>query len=224
MNEAREKKSDPENNPGQMHDSSYPREKIPNSPSVLLELLKVVFWALIIILPIRVFLFQPFFVQGASMEPNFHDGEYLIVNELGYKYTEVAVGDRRLFEVRPYKDFVRGDVVVFRYPKNPSQYFIKRIIGLPGEKVEVKNNQVIISNQANAMGMTLDESQYISSIITTSGDQEITLRENEYFVLGDNRQHSSDSRAWGPVSQKHIIGKVLLRAWPVDKFQWFTSD
>lgn len=201
--------------------NDYPGGQKQKSPSVFLELLKVVFWALIIILPIRVFLFQPFFVQGASMEPNFFDGEYLIVNELGYKQTEVNIGGKELFVVRPYKDLMRGDVIVFRYPKNPSQYFIKRVIGLPGEKVEIRNNLVIISNEENPDGLVLNESGYISSTTATNGNEAVALEKNDYFVLGDNRQHSSDSRAWGPVSQDHIIGKVLLRAWPVDRLDLF---
>jgi len=103
---------------------------------VFWEVIKMVFWVVVIIVPLRVFLIQPFFVQGASMEPNFEDKEYLIVNELGYKTTEVgfAYGEKEInfFTVKPFKEFARGDVVVFRYPKNPRIYYIKRIIGLPG--------------------------------------------------------------------------------------------
>ncbi len=93
--------------------------------SFLLEIVKVFFWALVIILPIRVFLFQPFFVQGASMEPNFKNGDYLVVNELGYKETSIDVVGKHLFTVGEVRDLKRGEVVVFRYPRNPQQYFIK---------------------------------------------------------------------------------------------------
>src|SRR4030042_2175397 len=108
---------------------------------VILEIVKMVFWVVVIIVPIRVFLIQPFFVQGASMEPNFEDREYLIINELGYKTTEVGFGSEKssLFTVKPFKELLRGDVVVFRYPKHPKIFSIKRIVGLPGEKIKISN-------------------------------------------------------------------------------------
>jgi len=89
-----------------------------------MEIVKIFFLALLIIAPIRIFLFQPFFVQGASMEPNFEDREYLIVNELGYKITDVGFNNIKFFSIKSFKSLERGDVIVFRYPKNPSQYFI----------------------------------------------------------------------------------------------------
>ncbi|OGI16460.1 MAG: signal peptidase I [Candidatus Moranbacteria bacterium RBG_19FT_COMBO_42_6] len=185
----------------------------------LLEIIKVVILAFIIIVPIRVFLFQPFFVQGASMEPNFEDSNYLIVNELGYKRTSFSLDGRNIFTVAPYKKLQRQEVVVFKYPKNPSQFFIKRIIGLPGEKVEIKNAQILIYNQDNPEGKILDESAYISKNVKTStalDDFVITLSSDEYFVMGDNRMYSSDSRVWGPVPISDIMGKVILRAWPLN--------
>jgi len=185
----------------------------------LLEIIKVIILAFVIIIPIRVFLFQPFFVQGASMEPNFEDSNYLIVNELGYKKTSFSLDGKNFFTVAPFKKLQRADVVVFRYPKNPSQFFIKRVIGLPGEKVEIKNGQVIIYNQANPEGVFLDESVYISKNIKTVAGMDdfvISLKEDEYFVMGDNRAYSSDSRVWGPVPSSDIMGKVILRAWPLD--------
>jgi signal peptidase I len=186
----------------------------------LLEIIKVVVLAFIIIVPIRVFLFQPFFVQGASMEPNFEDSNYLIVNELGYKKTSFNLGGKNIFTVSPYKKLERSEVVVFRYPKNPAQFFIKRIIGLPGEKVEIRNGQIIIYNSDNPDGKPLDESAYLSKKVKTAtalDDFVITLKDNEYFVMGDNRMYSSDSRVWGPVPDSDIMGKVILRAWPLDQ-------
>ena len=115
----------------------------------LLEVVKVIFLAVIIVTPVKVFLFQPFFVQGASMEPNFKDGEYLIVNEVGYKKTEFGFGEKKLLTIKPFKDLERGDVVVFRYPLNPKQYFIKRVIALPGEKVVVNNGDIHIYKGSN---------------------------------------------------------------------------
>jgi signal peptidase I len=179
---------------------------------VIWEIVKMVFWVVVIIVPIRVFLIQPFFVQGASMEPNFEDKQYLIVNELGYKTTEIG----NAFTVKPFKELQRGDVVVFRYPKNPSIFYIKRIIGLPGEKIEIKEDKVKIFNSENPNGFVLDESKYLSSSVTTTGEVNLTLG-GEYFVMGDNRQYSSDSRSWGPVPEVDVMGKVVLRAWPVSK-------
>lgn len=183
----------------------------------IIEIIKVIALAFIIIIPIRVFLFQPFFVQGASMEPNFEDGQYLIVSEFGYKETPVSLGSADLFTVRPFKKIKRQMVVVFRYPLDPSKYFIKRVIGLPGEKIQIKNGAVTVFNQEYPDGFLLDEKKYLPSGVKTSGDQTVQLSPNQYFVMGDNRMFSSDSRAWGPVPQKDIIGEVLLRAWPLDK-------
>ncbi len=185
--------------------------------SFLLEVVKVFVWALVIILPIRVFLFQPFFVQGASMEPNFKDGDYLVINELGYKQTDVDVIGKHLFTVGTAKDLSRGEVVVFRYPRNPQQYFIKRIIGLPGEQIKIADGKVKIFNKENPDGMILDESGYLPKGLSTSGTMDITLSDQQYFVLGDNRSNSSDSRVWGPLPKYDVIGKVLIRAWPFSK-------
>jgi len=185
--------------------------------SFLLEIVKVFILALVIITPIRVFLFQPFFVQGASMEPNFENGEYLIINELGYKETDIGIGGKELFSVSPFKDLKRGDTIVFKYPKDPKQYFIKRIVGLPGEKVKVSNGKVYIFNKENPDGFVLDESGYLSEEIATPGDSVQQLSETEYFAMGDNRFYSHDSRAWGPLDEKFVIGKVLIRAWPLNR-------
>jgi len=157
------------------------------------EILKIVFIALVIVIPIRYFLFQPFIVKGQSMEPNFEDSNYLIVDELSYRF----------------RDPQRGEVVVFRYPRNVSQRFIKRIIGLPGEKIEIEASVVMVD------GKILDESEYFPSGVQTLGNIQISLDENEYFVLGDNRISSFDSRQWGTLPRKNIIGRVYFRAWPI---------
>ena len=190
----------------------------------VLEIIKIFLLAFIIIVPIRVFLFQPFFVQGASMEPNFENNQYLIVNELGYKQTDIRrylfSGDP-LFTIKPFKELGRQEVVVFKYPKNPSQFFIKRVIGLPGEKVEIKNNQVIIYNKDNPNGFVLNESAYLPASNKTTGEMAVTLKDDQYFVMGDNRLFSSDSRSWGPVPESDIVGKAFFRAWPLDKITVF---
>lgn len=187
----------------------------------ILEIIKIFLLALIIIVPIRVFLFQPFFVQGASMEPNFENSQYLIVNEFGYKKTNVGIGENILFTVDPFKELERQEVIVFRYPKNPSQFFIKRVIGLPGEKIEIKDNKVVIYNDENPEGFVLNEKEYLAENVKTSGGATMTLENDEYFVMGDNRNFSSDSRSWGPISNDDIIGKAFIRAWPLDKISIF---
>jgi len=160
------------------------------------EITKIVIIALVIVIPIRYFLFQPFFVRGQSMEPNFENGDYLIVDELSYHFRGPE----------------RGEVVVFKYPQDPTQRYIKRIIGLPGETVEIREGKVIISNENGSQ--VLNESDYLSGI-PTPGEIQVTLGENEYFVLGDNRPASSDSRRWGSVPRDDIIGRVFIRAWPL---------
>jgi len=185
--------------------------------SFIFEIVKIVILAFVIIVPIRVFLFQPFFVQGASMEPNFEDNQYLIINEFGYKDTNLGLGGKTVVDIKPFKEITRETVVVFRYPLDTSKYFIKRAIGLPGEKVEVKNGVVKIYNKENPDGFVLDESAYLGKNVKTNGEVTTTLNENEYFVMGDNRMFSSDSRTWGPVPKMDIMGKVLIRAWPLDK-------
>jgi len=161
------------------------------------ETLKIIIIALLIVIPIRYFIFQPFFVRGQSMEPAFENGDYLIVDELSYRFREPQ----------------RGEVVVFRYPENPSFRYIKRIIGLPGEKVEIKDGYVMIDKGGRSL--VLDESQYLPRFLVTPGSLQIVLKQNEYFVLGDNRPVSSDSRRWGSLPRENIIGRVFFRAWPI---------
>ncbi len=158
------------------------------------EILKIVIISLAIIVPIRYFLIQPFFVKGASMEPNFLDGDYLIIDEISYRFETPQ----------------RGEVVIFRYPLDKTQFFIKRIIGLPNENIKVQNGKVFINEKE------LNESEYLRGVETV-GNVEIQLGDDEYFVLGDNRNASSDSRKWGEVDKKLIIGRAWLRAWPFSR-------
>lgn len=162
------------------------------------EIGKIVFIALLIVIPIRYFLFQPFFVRGASMEPNFQNSDYLIVDQISYRF----------------RDPKRGEVIVFKHPRGLSRRYIKRIIGLPGETIKIKNNKVMI--YYNTEGAILDELDYLPLNTQTPGETKVTLVENEFFVLGDNRIASSDSRRWGPLSRKNIVGRVFFRAWPLD--------
>lgn len=173
------------------------------------EMLKIALISGAIIIPVRYFLIQPFFVKGASMEPNFHDREYLIIDEISYRFDEP----------------VRGQVVVFRYPRNPQEYFIKRIIGLPGEEVQIKDGEVIIYNKENPEGFILAEPYLSSENITFNQDEDrVLIGDDEYYVLGDNRGASKDSRYFGPVNQSFVIGKVLFRGWPINKAQIFNKD
>lgn len=162
------------------------------------ETLKITIIALVIVFPIRYFIFQPFFVEGRSMEPNFKNSDYLIIDEISYRLRD------------PY----RGEVIVFKYPQSPSDRYIKRIIGLPGETIEIKNGKIIIFR--NSEQLILNEKEYLSSFVKTSGELKITLGEDEYFVLGDNREKSFDSRRWGVLPEKYIIGRVFLRGWPIE--------
>lgn len=168
------------------------------------ETLKVIIISLVIIIPVRYFLIQPFYVKGASMEPNFYDHEYLIIDEISYRLSEPE----------------RGDVVVFRYPYNPSQYFIKRIIGLPGETLKLENGQITIINNQNPKGFILNEDLYLPNIFT-HGNETITLGTDEYYILGDNRSSSLDSRSFGPIKKDDIIGRAWIRGWPINRLGVF---
>lgn len=183
--------------------------------SFFVEITKIFLMAIVIIVPVRMFLFQPFFVQGASMEPNFEDGQYLVVNEFGYKKTDVG-----LFVVNPSKKMKRGDVVVFHYPRNHKLFFIKRIIGLPGEIIKVHNGKVFIQNKENSGEIELKE-DYLPKDLKTKGNINYMIKSDEYFVMGDNREHSSDSRVWGAIKSSDVVGKVFLRAWPFNKVSLF---
>jgi len=172
--------------------------------SLVFELVQVVAISLAIIIPVRYFLIQPFYVKGASMEPSFYDHEYLIIDELSYRFHAPA----------------RGDIVVFRYPNDPKQFFIKRVIGLPGETVEVAGGQVKIYNDTHPNGDVLIETKYLDQDYTAT-TRTVTLKNDEYFVLGDNRIASLDSRYFGPVNKSFIVGRVWLRGWPLDRWKSF---
>lgn len=188
---------------------------------LLLEMVKVFFLAVIIIIPVRVFLFQPFFVQGSSMEPNFEDGQYLVVSEFGYKQTALDMTTRFHYTVVPFKSINRQEVVVFKYPKNPEQFFIKRVIALPKEAVEIRKGKVVLYNQTHPEGFVLDESGYLGGDVLTQDMARVVLGDDEYFVMGDNRMFSYDSRGFGPLKKSMLIGRVLLRAWPVERFSFY---
>ena len=164
--------------------------------SFIIEWTKLFLLALAIVIPIRVLLFQPFVVSGASMDPNFHNADYLIIDELSYRLREPE----------------RQEVIVFKYPNNPSLKYIKRVIGLPGEKVEIVNGQVFITSGNKTFQL---EEPYLSEETKqtwiNNNNFSVELGQNEYFVMGDNRNFSSDSRIWGPVPKKNIVGRVVVK-------------
>ena len=164
--------------------------------SFIIEWTKLFLLALAIVIPIRVLLFQPFVVSGASMDPNFHNADYLIIDELSYRLREPE----------------RQEVIVFKYPNNPALKYIKRVIGLPGEKVEIVNGQVFITSGNKTFQL---EEPYLSEETKqtwiNNNNFSVELGQNEYFVMGDNRNFSSDSRIWGPVPRKNIVGKVFIK-------------
>lgn len=164
----------------------------------VLELVQIAVLALAIILPVRYFLIQPFIVKGASMEENFFDNEYLIIDEISYRFRAIE----------------RGEVVVVRPPNNESQFYIKRVIALPGERILIKNGTVTIYNVDSPNGFTLDET-YLSE--PTTGRYDVTLGLDEYYILGDNRDASLDSRVFGPLKRDHIVGRVWIRGLPLDR-------
>lgn len=171
------------------------------------ETVKIIIISLAIIIPVRYYLVQPFFVKGASMEHTFEDGDYILIDEISYRFNEPQ----------------RGDIVVFRFPEDHSQFFIKRIIGLPGETVVIQNDQVKVFNVEHKDGLVLPE-PYLSQGEHTLGDLRVKLDEKEYFVLGDNRLQSSDSRRWGPLNRTLITGRVFARAWPIDTIKLFKGQ
>ena len=165
-----------------------------------LDIIETVVVALALFVVVYLFLFQPHQVKGNSMYPNFHDGEYILTDKISYR-----LGLPK-----------RGDVIVFKAPKNEEVDYIKRIIGLPGDEIKVSAGLVYINNKK------LNEDYLPTDYVTSSGsflseDAPVKITEGQYFVLGDNRNHSSDSREWGFVKKDEIIGKAFFRYWPVNR-------
>lgn len=164
--------------------------------SVFADIFQFALIAILIVVPIRLFIAQPFIVSGASMEDTFHSGEYLIVDQLTYHFENPQ----------------RGDVIVFRYPRDPSKYFIKRIIGVPGDTITIEDGVISIVNEAYPDGFILSESY--AETMPPAGKLTETVGEREFFVMGDNRDQSSDSRAWGVLQEERIIGRAWVRLFP----------
>ncbi len=164
------------------------------------ELFSFVAIVVFIIIPFRMFIAQPYLVDGSSMDPTFKNGEYLIVDEISYRFEEPK----------------RGDVIIFRYPLDPRQFFIKRIIGLPGETIQLSPNGTTVVNAEHPEGIKIEEPYVVFNKTDTLN---FTLKDGQYFAMGDNRTASADSRLWGPVPRKNIVGKPFLALFPIDKIR-----
>lgn len=167
------------------------------------EIFETVIIAVAVVVLVRTFITQPFLVSGSSMEPSFEDGNYLLVDELTYRFREPE----------------RGEVIVFESPTNGSAYYIKRIIGLPGEKLVIESGQVKVYDDG---GVKILEENYVASS-GNSGRYETKLGKDEYFMMGDNRGFSFDSRSWGPLEKSAIVGMVRFRLWPVNEAMAVTA-
>jgi signal peptidase I len=174
------------------------------------EVIKVALLSLAIILPIRYFLVQPFYVKGASMEPTFLDHDYLLIDEISYRWRE------------PH----RGEVIVFRYPRDPKQYFIKRVVGLPGDRVVVRDGEVWLGE--NGAELKLYKESYLGEWVRTQSQTpsylDVVLNPQQYYVMGDNRSASMDSRSFGPIEKREIIGRIWIRGWPFDRWTVFNTN
>lgn len=166
------------------------------------EVVQFILIIIFVVIPFRAWVAQPFVVSGDSMQPNFETGDYLIIDQLSYRFNDPE----------------RGDVIVFRYPNDPSKFFIKRVIGLPGETVTVKDDKVYITPR-NTIESTLLDEDYVKGFRATN--MSIILPQDQYFVLGDNRIVSSDSRVWGLLDESLIKGRALFRLFPLNEIDTF---
>ncbi len=175
------------------------------SENFFTELLKFIVVAAVIVIPIRFFVAQPFIVSGESMHPTFENGQYLVVDELSYRFVPPA----------------HGDVIIFKYPRDPREYFIKRIIGLPGETVTIASGDVSVTD-ASGHTTALQE-PYIHGA-TSGNDATYKVGAGEYFVMGDNRTESSDSRSWGLLPRQNIVGRAIVRLFPISDIGIFPGN
>ncbi|MDO8620384.1 MAG: signal peptidase I [bacterium] len=163
--------------------------------------------AVVIVIPIRLYIAQPFVVSGASMVPSFQSGHYLIIDEVSYRF---------------FEEPKRGEVVVFRFPSEPSKFLIKRVAGLPGETITIKGNEITIKNEANPDGFGWE--QGATTPVESTGNLSVTLASDEYFVLGDNRGASADSRLWGTLKREFIVGRPIVRLFPLSEVGIFPGE
>ena len=172
------------------------------------EIVKASIIALIIVIPVRFFVAQPYIVSGASMDTTFADGHYIIVDQLTYRFNEPE----------------RGDVVVFKFPNDPNKFFIKRILGLPGETVVIDGGELLIANSPTSTEGFILPQPFVDEERKTEENVRRVLQDDEYFVMGDNRRASSDSRVWGPLNEEFIVGRAFFRVLPVTQVGILPGD
>lgn len=176
-----------------------------SSGGLLKDLFTLALLIVLVVLPLRLFVISPFVVDGESMHPTFENLDYLLIDEFTYHFASPE----------------RGDVIVFRYPKDPSLFYIKRVIGLPGETVSIVKGSVSI-READGTAVTLDEPYVVNEDATYT--KNFVLGSDDYFVMGDNRPNSSDSRVWGTLPRGEIVGRVLLRLLPIARTGVFPGE
>jgi len=179
---------------------SEKEEKKRGVMSFVWEVIRFVFLALIIVVPIRIYIAQPYIVSGTSMEPTFETGNYLIVDQLSYRLADPE----------------RGDIIIFRYPLKTSKFLIKRIIGLPGETLRMDVGSLAVTSAGTDEFIKIEEPYVEKMALNTFS---MTLSDDEYFVMGDNRRASLDSRVWGPLERKYIVGRALVRLLPLTQIE-----
>ncbi len=187
--------------------ATHESNKTTNTRASIVSTIFTILVVLAIVIPVRIYIGKPFLVNGSSMDPAFASWDYLLIDVFTYKF---------LHEPE------RGDVIVFTAPVANNKYFIKRVIGLPGETVELKNGKVIIYNDEHKEGFALNE-PYVAEYNASHRNMSLTLSNDEYFVMGDNRAGSYDSRFWGPLKRDAIVGRAFLRLFPFNEISFFPA-
>lgn len=177
---------------------------IKKAGAFVFDLIETVVMALAVFVIFYLFLFQPHQVKGSSMFPTFHDGEYILTDKFTYRLREPK----------------RGEVIIFRAPGHEEYDYIKRIIGLPGDTITIENGKVSVKNQL-LIEEYLPSDFYTSPGSFTRAGQAVSVPDGQYFVMGDNRAHSSDSREWGLIPKANIVGRAWFRYWPANKIGVF---
>lgn len=180
-------------------EENKPKNDSQATPTGISEIIKFALIIILVVVPFRIWIAQPYIVEGSSMDPTFKNGDYLIVDQLSYHFESPK----------------RGEVIIMKYPKDPSKYFIKRVVGLPEETIIIEGGKVFVKgSEENAVKTPLSEGYVVYDKIDNFTT---TLKKGEYFVMGDNRKGSSDSRIWGPLPEKNVVGRPILRLLPIQE-------
>lgn len=181
--------------------------------SELWDFIRTLITFAIIYFVVKGYIAQPFLVKGRSMEQTFSDGDYLIVDQLSYNFTTPKRSDIVVF----HTEFIQGG--------KESEYYIKRVIGVPGDRVVIKDGNVILYKDNGNIPTKLEEAYLIEGLKTIAPNSiDVVLKDHEYFVMGDNRGNSSDSRYWGPVDKEYIVGKPIVRLFPFNTITLFLNN